>query len=300
MKRRSFLSNAAKATLALAAAPLQNYEQLFGKPAKEREWGIQLYTLRSVLPAELKAVIKELSLMGYKKIEGYTSEKGHYFGIPANRIKSLMEENGMQFLSEHVPLGYEESYKKEGAVASLNYGLETLIESAKTIGQSYFVIPNLPEKAIMDQSNWPQVIEMIKNAAQKTIGEGIQIAYHNHEKEFIKQGEKCFLEYLLENTQMEELCFELDVYWAVKAGQLPEKWLATYPKRFQLMHIKDMYSKQEPTTVPIGKGSINYKEIIKVCDKLGLQHFFYEQDNLQGKWQDAAAASLETLKTIIR
>ncbi len=300
MERRSFLSSSAKAVLALAAAPLLRYEQAFGVPANTREWGIQLYTLRSVISDELKTVIKELSKMGYKKVEGFTDNKGHYFGLPTKRLKYLLDENGMTMVSEHVPLGLEDYYATESSPASLKYRLDSLIQSAKDLGQTYLVIPSLPTKVARDPNQWPIVVETIKQAAQMTMNEGVKIAYHNHEFEFIDYGGICLLQYLINNTDYQELCFEMDAYWVTRAGQSPEKWLGNNPKRFELMHVKDMVSKEDSTMVPVGKGSIPYKSIIPFAEKLNVQHFFYEQDTIAGDWKIAAQGSIDYLKNQVK
>lgn len=294
------MSNTAKAVLAMAAAPLLKYEEAFGKPAQTREWGIQLYTLRAVLPKELKAVLKELSTMGYKKVEGYTDSNGHYFGIPPKKLKYTLDELGMTMVSEHVPLGIEDYYASESLPASLKYRLESLIASAKELGQSYMVIPSLPTKIARSYTEWPQVVEIIKSAAQMTANEGIKIAYHNHEFEFIEQNGKCLLQYLLDNTSYEELCFEMDAYWVTRAGQSPEKWLQENPKRFELMHVKDMASKEDTTMVPVGKGSIPYNGLIPIAERCNVQHFFYEQDTIDGDWRKAAGGSISFLKNNIK
>lgn len=39
---------------------------------------------------------------------------------------------------------------------------------------------------------------------------------------------------------------ELDLFWANKTSQDPVEMFKEYPGRFQLLHFKDMHTKQEP------------------------------------------------------
>jgi len=51
---------------------------------------------------------------------------------------------------------------------------------------------------------------------------GIKYGYHNHAHEFQKIEDKAvMLDYMIENTDPENLFIELDVYWAVMGRQAP-------------------------------------------------------------------------------
>ena len=44
---------------------------------------------------------------------------------------------------------------------------------------------------------------------------------------------------MLQNTDPENVFFEMDVYWTVMAGQAPVEYFKKYPGRFTCLHIKD-------------------------------------------------------------
>ena len=50
---------------------------------------------------------------------------------------------------------------------------------------------------------------------------GIQLCYHNHDFEFIKDNDQIPYDILLNNTDKDLVKFEVDLYWITKAGQDP-------------------------------------------------------------------------------
>ena len=68
---------------------------------------------------------------------------------------------------------------------------------------------------------------------------GIKFGYHNHAGEFRKVGDTTMMDYLLENTKPENVFFEMDVWWVVRAGASPVDYMKKYRGRFNTIHIKD-------------------------------------------------------------
>jgi sugar phosphate isomerase/epimerase len=46
-------------------------------------------------------------------------------------------------------------------------------------------------------------------------------------------------EYLLNALEGSNVVFEMDIHWVAFAGQNPVEWMANYPGRFPLWHVKD-------------------------------------------------------------
>ena len=68
---------------------------------------------------------------------------------------------------------------------------------------------------------------------------GIKVGYHNHTQEFNKIGDKYFLEILIENTDPENVVFELDCGWATAAGADACEFLKKYADRYVAIHVKE-------------------------------------------------------------
>jgi sugar phosphate isomerase/epimerase len=71
---------------------------------------------------------------------------------------------------------------------------------------------------------------------------------------------------------------------------MPEKLLKKYPSRFKLMHVKDLRKgvagdltggTPAENDVPVGTGQGNWKQIIKLAKKNGIEHCFIEDESNQ-------------------
>ena len=69
--------------------------------------------------------------------------------------------------------------------------------------------------------------------------------------------------------------FELDLYWATKAGVDPIDVLNTYGKRIQLLHVKDMAPDGSITTV--GEGIIDFPPIFAAAGAQ-IRYYVIERD----------------------
>ena len=101
---------------------------------------------------------------------------------------------------------------------------------------------------------------------------------------------------------------EIDLFWTIKAGQNPVEIFNKYPGRFQLFHMKDMFTNEEPfyTTdgvtdfAPVGAGVVNFKEILAAKDIAGMKYMIVEQDSTKdGLPFDAIKTSITNLTTNI-
>jgi len=105
---------------------------------------------------------------------------------------------------------------------------------------------------------------------------GITFGYHNHDFEFHLLEDKLPYDTLLGETDPDLVTFEMDVYWVVKGQQDPFQYIEKYPGRFQLLHVKDMSDDGESCI--IGNGCIEFKELLKLSEKAGLERIIYEQE----------------------
>jgi sugar phosphate isomerase/epimerase len=103
------------------------------------------------------------------------------------------------------------------------------------------------------------------------------------------------------------ITMEIDLYWVTKAGQDPVDMFKKYPGRFQLFHIKDMHTKQDPfyevikdDISPVGEGVIDFKAILASKETAGMKYLFVEDDNQgNGKPFEALEQSVNNLTTKI-
>lgn len=228
-------------------------------------FGLQLYTLRDVLPNNTKDVLTQVASFGYKQIEGYEGPKGLFWGMTNTEFKKLMDDLGMKFVSSH---------------CNINEDFERKAAQAAEIGMKYLICPYLgPQKTADDFKKFAETFNQRGETCRKN---GIRFGYHNHDYGFVPVDGQMPQDILMQNTDKNLVDFEMDIYWVVTAGQDPIAWIDKYPGRFKLSHIKDRKKgaplSDRDASVDLGTGSIDFKSILKEGGKKGMEYYIVEQE----------------------
>lgn len=254
--------------------------------------GLQLYTLRKEIVKDVRSTIGKVADIGFREVETYGYSKANgFWGLDIKEFKKLLESNGLKSPSGHYDFG---SYFSDGK----DDILKTNIEAAQGIGQRYLTVPHLNALLRSSLDNYKKIAERINNASLLAKKAGLEMAYHNHDFEFKDFNGKCGYDILLSETDPSTLKFELDLYWAVKAGKNPVTMFSQNPGRFIMWHVKDM-DKKDKSFTEVGTGVINYKEIFANAELSGMKHYFVEQDIIKIDPFDSIKQSYQYLKNNI-
>jgi len=274
----------------------------FTAPRDPKSFGLalQLYTIRDAMEKDVPGSLKKVSDMGYKYVELAKYADGKFYGYQPAEFKKLVSDLGLEILSSHTQVEAQgitlENAKKmaeDHAKLGVKYCVQPwVVEEARKTVASY-------QKMVAD---WNKVGEIMKNA-------GIQFGYHNHNFEFDHvEGKVPYFDIFLKELDKNLVTMEMDLFWVTKAGQNPVDIFKKYPGRFQLFHMKDMFTKQAPffTTVgvndfaPVGAGLINFKEILAAKDIAGMKYMIVEEDkSREDKPFDDIKTSITNLTTKI-
>lgn len=272
---------------------------------KAKKIGIQLYSVMGAVQKDPKASVERLASMGYNVFELVQwGGNPKVFGLSAEEFKALCEKNGVNIVSTHSSI--QEDPAKEAEVMQR---WRDLFAIQKACGGKYFVIPSY--RADYSVKGIQQMCDYLNKVGKIAKEEyGLMLGYHNHSGEYKKLSDKDQLmwEYLVENTNPEYVCFELDVYWCTKGNQDPVAYLKKYPKRIKLLHIKDEFVIGE-------SGTINFEAIFKQFYKNGMKDYVveietprslrqktnadgsrYSQDQIMDEMFEAARKSAEYLQ----
>ncbi len=234
---------------------------------KLKQYGIQLYTLRDVLPADPKGVLKQLAGFGYKQIESYEGAQGMFWGMTNKEFKSYIGDLGMKIVSSHCDISKD--FEKKAAEAA-------------EIGMKYLICPYKgPQKSIDDFKKFADDFNAKGEICKKN---GIRFAYHNHDYSFKPVDGQVPQDVMMKGTDASLVDFEMDMYWVVTANEDPLAWMKKYPNRFRLCHVKDRTkgATEGFDSCTLGEGSIDYAAILKSAKKLGMQYFIVEQEKYTG------------------
>jgi len=262
--------------------------------------GLQLYTIRDAMDIDVPGSLQKVADAGYKYVELAKYADGKFYGYEPADFKKLVNDLGMEILSSHTQV--------EAAGITLDNAQKMAEDHAK-IGVKYCIQPWIVEEARTTiasyqkmAADWNQVGKIMKE-------HGIQFGYHNHNFEFdVVEGKIPYIDVMLAELDKDLVTMELDMFWTTKAGRDPVDIIKKYPGRFQLYHMKDMYTREAPyfTTVgeddfaPVGEGVINFKEILAVKDIAGMKYMIVEQDlSKNGVPFEDIKTSITNLKTKI-
>jgi sugar phosphate isomerase/epimerase len=261
--RRSFLRNTALASLALST-PFN--KELFAMAQKKNKFGIQLWTVKQALAKDPLGVLKHLSNCGYKQIESFEGANGMFWGMKNTEFKKQLGDLEMNMIASH---------------CDINKDFERKAGEASEIGMKYLICPHIgAQKSIDDYKRFADQFNKCGEIANKN---GIRFAYHNHDYSFKAMAGGMPQDVLMNATDANLVDFEMDIYWVVAAGADPIAYLKKYPNRFKLCHVKDLI--KTPTgheSCILGKGTIDFKNILYVGAQNGLKFHIIEQESYTG------------------
>lgn len=121
--------------------------------------------------------------------------------------------------------------------------------------------------------------EMLNKLGAKVKANGLQLLWHNHDKEFHEMEDSLPFDYLMKNTDKKLVQCEMDIYWVKKGGCDPLSVLKKYAGRIPVLHVKDMAPGPEQDFICPGRGIIDFTPIFAEARKQKIQHYFVERDN---------------------
>ena len=261
--RRSFLRNTALASLALGTS---FNKELFAMAQKKNKFGIQLWTVKEALAKDPLGVLKHLSNCGYKQIESFEGANGMFWGMKNTEFKKQLGDMEMNMIASH---------------CDINNDFERKAAEASEIGMKYLICPHIgAQKSIDDYKRFADQFNKCGEIANKN---GIRFAYHNHDYSFKAMAGGMPQDVMMNATDANLVDFEMDIYWVVAAGADPIAYLKKYPNRFKLCHVKDLI--KTPTgheSCILGKGTIDFKNILYVGAQNGLKFHIIEQEAYTG------------------
>lgn len=267
MNRRHFLKQSGLLTAGIAS--LSSVNAWANAPAKKiSPLGVQLFSVRDLLPNDPKGVMTQLAQMGYKQFESFSGSKGFLWDYEPKEMKSFLDGLGVKMLSTHF------DYRKAAKDPEL---LKKNIEMAQGAGLSYMLCPSIGAQKSWD--DWKKIADDFNRVGEEVKKAGLQFGYHNHDYSFKPLEGKLPQEFLLENTDPANVTFELDLCWIDVAGVDTEAHLKKYGKRYQLCHIKD-YKKEngKPVQHDLGQGSVDFKKTLRLALNSGIKHYIVEQE----------------------
>jgi len=245
-----------------------------------------------------------LSAGAYSLFKGEEKSKLKKFGFISGIAGEAMEADWKGTLKKAVDFGFSEIEGGSNFASSpeefLNYCKETGIKPIAG-GTSLDPLMKARQK-FFDQQNelkmkfivvyWPWLsggpfklddckksVGILNELGSKAKNNGLQLLWHNHDKEFQEMENGLPFDYLMQYTDPKIVNCEMDIYWVKKGGGDPLEMLKKYPGRIKILHVKDMAPGPEQDFICPGSGIIDFGPIFLEAKNQGIQHYIVERDN---------------------
>lgn len=276
--RRTFIRNT---LAALACSRLARTAPLGLVP------GVQLWSVRQELKRDPQGTLRKLSAIGYREVELFELPKS------PGEFRKKIEDANLTCVSGH----FEMKDLKDPATITgagelgLRYMILVFPELRAWQGQSVDAnfeqfVPRY-EKISLSDYKWNA--DQLNQCGQNLKRYGIRVGYHNHAIDFKDLGGTRGFDELIQNTDPNLVCFEMDCGHVIHAGYDPITYLNQYPTRIELLHLKDLVrgyhisttldTEDKDTNAEIGAGCINWKKLFEVAARIGhVKHYFVEHE----------------------
>lgn len=234
--------------------------------------GLQLYSLRAEFTRNVPATLEKVAAYGIKHVE-----LAGTYNLTPEKFKAMLDANKLKPISGHFPFA---RYKADP---------EGVARDARALGLEYAGCAWIDHQGDFDEPQCRAAIDVFNKAGEVLAKHGIKFFYHCHGFEFRPHGDGTFMDLLMKETNPKFVRFQMDVFWVTFPGQDPVKWLEKYPKRWELMHVKDMKKglatgfftgkTDVSNDVTVGTGQMNWPAILKAAQKSGVKHYFLEDES---------------------
>ena len=248
--------------------------------------GLQLYTVREPLVAQPQQTIEAIRAAGYRQVELFDTQL-----LP--QLHAVFKGLGIAINSSHVlpPLvtGNWNPLVSTGVKPPpADYTFERAVEQAAQYGLTDLVFPYLFPEDRGGIDDYKQLAEKLNRAGETCQRAGIQLSYHNHAFEFQAMEDSSPFQLLTEGTDAALVTLEVDVFWVSVAGMDPAKFIRDQAGRVRMLHLKDkkdglstsfLDSSLPPDAFqPVGSGVLNFPDILRAAEAVGVEYAFVEQD----------------------
>jgi sugar phosphate isomerase/epimerase len=260
------------------------------------------------LESDQAGTLRKIGAMGYREVELYE--------LPRSPVefKQQCADAGLTITGGHF---YLQSLKDRRTIdAALQLGMHYIIVVFPTLrpirdrdisNMTVRELSPLYEKITADDYKWNA--EQFNRYGAEVKRDGLQLGYHNHAIDLKTFGKHSALEVLIESTDPDLVVFEMDCGHVIHAGADPIAYLRKYPKRIQLLHLKDLKAgygvsttidtEEKDTNAELGAGVIDWKVLFQIAAQGNIKHYFVEHEGEMVRSPlESVANSLRYLKAL--
>jgi sugar phosphate isomerase/epimerase len=257
--RRDFLRGAGATIIASAGIPAE--ANPLGMPI-----GFQGYDARFLLIKDWDHGWQQMRDIGFQSVDlvsfkGYGYEHSPLADLSAKQIHEKLTSINM--LCENCQFYFAELHQAFDEKMAFAHELKL---------KNVICAPDSTRMKTVDDWKWQA--DQLNELGEKIQAAGFQLGYHNHDQEFMAIDNTIPYDVLMARTDPKLVRFQIDVGNLTFAGADALAYLHKYPTRYFSMHAKDYLPGK--TSVPVGQGILNWKEIFKAVKQTPIENYFAE------------------------
>jgi len=256
LTRRTFLGMAAPLAVAWPlAARLE--------AASKIPIAVQLYSVRGDCRTNFDDALAKVAAMGFAGVEfaGYYG----YADRPRD-LRSRLDALKLKAAGTHI-----------GLETMQGDALKKTIDFHKTIGCQFLIVPGNAAFTSPDKSK--ALADTFNELARTLKPAGLACGYHNHTREFTRDGGRTYWDLFAERTT-KDVILQQDCGWTFAAGFDPVDYVSKYPGRTKTVHFKPTVRKEDAGKKAIlGQDAVDWRAVYEACtDKGGTEWIVVEQE----------------------
>lgn len=258
--------------------------------------GLQLYTVRNVLPGHEDQTLRRIAEVGYTEVEMAGGSMELLGPILAKyKLKAVSSHLDALSISANPPAKYDGPPLEQAIAAARRYGIE------------YLVFPYVQPDQRGGLDVYKRLADKLNRAGEQVHAAGLTFCYHNHAFEFAGAKGQRPIDVYKTNLDKSLVHFEIDVFWVSVAGHDPVSILKEFAGQVPLIHLKDkaagtpvQYDERVPkeTFKEVGSGVLDFPAILRAAEAAGVKHYFVEQDQTPGDPIDSVRKSYQFLRNV--
>src|SRR5690348_9051910 len=232
--------------------------------------GCQTWPVREMIAKDFPGAIKQLAAAGFQAIElcspaGYADSGfaglAKYSGADLRRI---LADAGVTCVSSHFTM-QELRQNQEGRIAW-----------AKGVGLTQMLVPSLEGPKHPTLGDVKRAAEEFNRMGERAVKAGIQQGLHNEDFELSQVNGQRTYDLLLGLLDPKLVKFQFQVS-TISQGYEAAQYFRKYPGRFLSMHVQG-WSAKTRKIVPVGQGTLNWKDIFTAAKTGGIRNYFVEMN----------------------
>jgi len=267
MNRREFLTALGAAAVAPQLGCASTGAGASTGTRRLKKVGIQLYTLRDDARKDLEGTLVNIAQTGYKEVELLSSMNN--FGMPPERLRAILDRNGLRAPSTHVEAG-------------IFNDLDRQIDAAKILAHEYLIVASLPDGEKLGLDDYRRWADRFNEAGARALRSNIRVGFHDEAWDFRSISGTTPYDVFVQRTDPSVVALQFDTGNTAVGGKDPLEYMKRYGSRYSLFHIKDAPSLGADHDVELGKGIIDFRRLLAMIDHIDDKHLYVEQETYPG------------------